>query len=237
MSAPLLRVPAGLATGRWQGGCTTRIGFPSAQAGDDSRRASREILARALGREAADFAWLKQMHGADVRIVEGRGLLGEADALLSNKPAAMLLISVADCCPVLLWQPRGKLFAAAHAGWRGLVAGVLPRTVETLVREGAEPSSLRAWIGPSISVEHFEVGDEVAEQFDSRFVRPAGDGRERPHVDLKAAARHELVEVGLEPEAIDVCPDCTYERADLYWSYRRDGGICGRLIAYLGLRA
>jgi hypothetical protein len=187
------------------------------------------------------FAWCKQVHGATVLQVEHPGYQGEGDALISTSPALGLLVSVADCLPVLLWDPSGKGFAVAHAGWRGLVAKVLPATVEALSRLGVSPESLRAWIGPSICVQHFEVGEEVAALFPAEFVSRRREWQ-RPHLDLKAFARRQLHEAGLSAiegrgpgasDSVTICPDCTHERAELYHSYRRDRGICGRHLAYL----
>ena len=227
---PLLRVGAGLAGPELMGGLTTRLGFSPRDADDErSRQRLRDELAAAIGRSSRNMAWCQQVHGAGVRLVEGPGAQGEADALICASGQQVLLVSVADCCPVLVWDGGGPCIAVAHAGWRGLVAGVLGQTLQALA-PFAPANSLRAWIGPSIGVAHFEVGEEVAAQFDAAFVR-RGPGK--PHVDLKAAAAAELARVGIPTRAIQVCPDDTYARADLYWSYRRDGGICGRHLGYL----
>ena len=118
-----------------------------------------------------------------------------------------------------------------------MVTGVIPATVDALENLGVKTSRLRAWIGPSIGIDRFEVGAEVAEQFESRFVRKASGLQKKAHVNLKAVAAEQLATAGLPQENISICPDCTHEREELYWSYRRDGGICGRQIAYLGMRA
>jgi hypothetical protein len=140
------------------------------------------------------------------------------------------LVSVADCCPVLLWDANSGVRAVAHAGWRGLVAGVLEATVEAMAQRGAQPAEIRAWIGPSIGPCCFEVGPEVAARFDPAAVQLRTP---RPHVDLRVASRSALAASGLDPARVGVCVDCTACRIDLYWSYRRDGGICGRHLAFL----
>ena len=236
---PLLRVDPWLIGPQVRGGLTTRVGFPSAGVGPDEddqarRAASRARLATALGVDPARMAWLKQVHGADVLGVERPGYQGEADALVSTDPSHVLLVSVADCGPVLLWDTAGPAFAVAHAGWRGVVRGVVERTVDALADLGATPSTLRAWVGPCIGPAHFEVGPEVAEQFAPEFVlAPDGSGRRRPHVDLPAAITARLRARGLSDDAVRASGDCTYELEDRYWSYRRDGGICGRQLGYL----
>lgn len=233
---PLLRCDPWLVSGEVRGGLTTRVGFPAAALGSEdeaARTEARALLGRILGADPARMVWLRQVHGATVHTVQGeRGLRGEGDALATSDRDAVLLVSVADCGPVLLWDTRGPAFAVAHAGWRGVVAGVVEATVDALVALGARPGDLRAWVGPCIGPVHFEVGPEVAAQFAPEHVREAGE-RGRPHVDLPGAIVQRLLDRGLGAPQVRACGDCTYERADLYWSYRRDGGICGRQLGFL----
>ena len=235
----LLRSDPWLINGPVRGGLTTRRGFPAAAQGSDdepARAMSREILGRALGTAPGRMAWLRQVHGTTVHTVEHeRGLRGEGDALVSGQSDAVLLVSVADCGPVLLWDAHGPAFGVVHAGWRGLVAGVVDATVRALTGLGARSADLRAWVGPCIGPEHFEVGWEVAELFDPADIRGQSE-RGRPLVDLPGAIRRRLLDSGLAPQFVRMCGDCTYARADLYWSYRRDGGICGRQLGYLARR-
>ncbi len=242
----MLRTTPGLCGPDFCGGLTTRLGFPKGDAPSprDGRARVREVLATALRAAPEHFAWCKQVHGAKVVEAKTAGFQGEGDALVSCDPSLGLLISVADCIPVLLWNPRAQgdqtaaeapsaaPFGVAHAGWRGLLAGVLPATVDALQRLGTPPSSLRAWIGPSICAEHFEVGEEVASLFPKSFVERRNEWP-KPHVDLKSYAVQQLLKAGLIAESVTVCPDCTYAQADFYHSYRRDQGICGRHLAYL----
>lgn len=233
---PVIRVlPPGLSQ-PFGGGMTTRLGFEGtpAEAGASARPRARGQLADLLGRPPSDLAWLAQVHGARVAVADGGGAQGEGDALVSADPGQVLVISVADCCPVLLWDGPSGVFGIAHAGWRGLVAGVLPATVGTMVRLGARAQTMRAWIGPSIGPCCFEVGEEVAGRFEADCVRPPGrDGRTRSHVDLRRAGVRALVKAGVDPGRIGAAPDCTACRDDLYWSYRRDGASSGRQLAFL----
>ena len=237
---PVLRVDPWIETQRTTGGMTTRAGFPAAGTGGDderSRAESRALLARGLGRAPAGVAWLRQVHGAEVVRASGGGHHGEADALVADDPSLTLVVSVADCAPVAVWDPKGPAFGIAHAGWRGAVAGVVEATVAALTELGAEPARLRAWVGPRIGADRFEVGPEVAERFDPNDVLPPdGDRRERPHVDLGGAIERRLARCGIAPDRVRRSADCTYDRDDLYWSYRRDGGLCGRQLAWIGRR-
>lgn len=213
---------------RWGAGLTTRVGYPSG--GEEGDRARlRDALSDSLGHPP--LAWLKQVHGNAVHVVDSPGLAGDGDALVTARPDLVLLVTVADCCPVLFWDERRGIHGAAHAGWRGLVAGILPATVQGLADAGAPPPDLRAWIGPAIGPCCFEVGPEVAARFPERFRHPRDP---RPHVDLPGAALAQLAELGLDPGRVEVAGDCTHCRDERYHSFRRDGGICGRHLGYVG---
>ena len=236
--SPLLRVEPWVLRAPVHCGMTTRVGFPAAGTGDDdrhSRAASRTLLARGLARAVEDMAWVKQVHGAAVLDAAHGGPRGEADALVTDDPNPVLLVSIADCAPVALWDPETTVRAIAHAGWRGAVAGVVEAAVDAMVARGASADRIAAWIGPRIGPAHFEVGPEVAERFDPEDVlAPGADGRVKPHVDLGAAIARRLARRGVAHVLRSA--DCTYAREDLYWSYRRDGGLCGRQIAWIAAR-
>jgi hypothetical protein len=177
---------------------------------------------------------LGQVHGAAVAFApwEGRP---EADAAVAASPGWLLGIQTADCLPVLLVDPKRRLVAAAHAGWRGTAAGVAGRAVAALVARGSRPEDLVAALGPGIGPCCYEVGDEVREAFSpsgAAFFRPGPNGR--PHLDLRAANARQLADAGLLPEALHHVADCTRCRADLYPSYRRDGRGAGRMISFVG---
>jgi YfiH family protein len=198
------------------------------------------LLQACLGCPDHRRAWVRQVHGC--QIIAGTGACAEhpeADALWTDQPGVLLTIRVADCLPVLLASRDGGAVAAAHAGWRGVVSGVLGRTVECLHRDaGVHPGSLLAAIGPAISVTHFEVGPEVADAFEAAGLAPAvhrqGYGP-KPHVDLAAAARLQLLAAGLGDDAIDLSHLCTVSNPDFY-SHRRDQGLTGRFAGVIATR-
>lgn len=165
----------------------------------------------------------------------------KADAIVTDDPDCMIAVRVADCCPVLLSSGDGRVVSAVHAGWRGTVAGVLSRAVETMRAIGA--TELRAAIGPCISARNFEVGPEVEADFAStfgkgRYIQPSTDPARAAagkfHADIPGALHHQLLEAGVSK--IDVIGLCTYERADLFFSHRRDRGVTGRMIGLIGPR-
>jgi YfiH family protein len=230
---PVLVSEPRLIAGRVRGGITTRRGFPSATApshDDPARAEGRRILARLTGSSETHMAWLRQVHGAGVIQVDRGGLAGSADGLVTTRAGLALLVAVADCGPVLLWDSTNEVIAAAHAGWRGTVAGIAEATIDAMCVAGAGREQIQAWIGPCIGVEAFEVGEEVASQFPDPCVDRS---RTKPHVDLSLAIRERLLAAGVGADRIRTAGQCTFEIADRYWSYRRDGGICGRQFAWI----
>jgi YfiH family protein len=149
---------------------------------------------------------------------------------------------VADCVPVLLSTPDGRTVAAVHAGWRGVVAGVVLRAAEAVrrLRAGGADGPLFAAIGPSIGFDAFEVGPEVAAVFAERFggdaaalLKPSRNSG-KSLVDLRSALRLQLRSVGLPAEAIDTTDRCTHRDADEFFSHRRDNGVTGRMAGLIG---
>jgi YfiH family protein len=184
-------------------------------------------------------AWLTQVHGAEV-VRLGAQLQANlmADAAVTRHPGRVCVIQVADCLPVLFAARDGSVVGAAHAGWRGLAAGVLEATVAAM---GVPPGQLWAWIGPGIGAAKFEVGPEVRESFVAA-AGPAGaaeieaafitNARGRWQCDLVALARQRLAACGLT--AIHGGQWCTFSDAESFFSYRRDGRS-GRMAALIWL--
>lgn len=207
--------------------------------GDDPRAVAdnRARLARAVGTLPV---WLEQVHGSDVHRAVGERVAGEgepaaiepcADASVTDVPGVALAVLTADCLPVLLADSAGRVVGAAHAGWRGLCAGVLERTVEAMRALLAHDAGLFAWLGPAIGPEAFEVGDEVRERFcdvDANAARAfvVGARTGRWLADLQLLARQRLERVGVD--RIDVERRCTLREARDFYSHRRDGR-CGRM--------
>ena len=170
----------------------------------------------------AEPAWLSQVHGTAVADLDAAGLHGPADAVVARCAGKVCAILTADCLPVVIATDTGEGVAAAHAGWRGLSAGVLEATVRAL---GAPPESLLAWLGPAIGPEHFEVGAEVRDV----FLRsdPESGGAFRPNTqgrfmaDLALLARRRLE--GLGVSRVYGGGQCTFGQSGRYFSHRRDG--------------
>jgi len=202
-------------------------------AGWEERAAGRARVAAALA-DRGRLHLLKQVHGTAVLAApwEGRP---EADAATADQPGIILGIETADCLPVLLVDPVRRRVAAAHAGWRGTAAGVTRAAVAALVAGGSQPQDLLAALGPGIGPCCYEVGPELVVAFGpggDAFFRPGP--RERLHLDVRAANVAQLRAAGVPEAQVHHVDDCTYCRADLYHSYRREGRGAGRMISYVG---
>lgn len=182
----------------------------------------------------AEPQWLKQVHGTRAVVLGSTDFapgVPEADAVIATQPGEICVIRTADCLPVLLCARDGSEVAAAHAGWRGLVAGVIDATV---ARMSTDAVDLIAWLGPAIAMPAFEVGAEVREAFGAaRFDcehRFAANSRGRWQADLFGLAADRLKVLGVAGvfgERI-----CTFDDPERFFSYRRDGET-GRLLSFI----
>jgi len=202
-------------------------------AGWETREDGRRRVGEALASRGRLFL-LTQVHGAAMHSAPWNGT-PEGDAALSGAEGLLVAVETADCLPILLVDPRRRAAAAIHAGWRGTALGVARRGVEALVADGSKAREILAGLGPGIGACCYEVGDDVREAFTKRgeaFFRAGRRGR--PHLDVRAANVTQLIDAGISPSHIHHVPDCTFCRADLYHSFRRDGKGAGRMINYVG---
>jgi polyphenol oxidase len=203
--------------------------------GDDAAHvaANRATLRKVLA-ASVEPIWLNQVHGTEVLnlgVAVPAALPVSADAAVTARAGVACVVMVADCLPVLFATRDGSRVGAAHAGWRGLAAGVLERTVHALGVPGEE---LRAWLGPCISRQHFEVGDEVRTEFVKQDAGAATlfdrNARGRWQADLVGLARRRLGSLGIAD--IEGGKWCTHSDRERFYSHRRDGKG-GRLAALI----
>lgn len=162
-----------------------------------------------------------------------RDVLEGIDALMTNLPGVCIGVSTADCIPIILYDPEHHAASVIHSGWRGTVANIAGVAVTSMqVAYHSRPEALKAVIGPGISLEHFEVGDEVYEQFAAAGYPMAQIARryEKWHIDLWACCRLQLQDMGLKAENIQTAGICTYGHSDDYFSARRLGVDSGRIL-------
>jgi YfiH family protein len=184
--------------------------------------AANRLLLREAAHLPAEPLWLEQVHGTSVIRHPGDAVVARADASVAFEPERVCAVMTADCLPVVLVDRAGTRVGVAHAGWRGLLDGVIGATVATL---GSAPAEVHAWLGPAIGPDAFEVGDEVRSAFVARnpaaadqFVR---NQRDRFQADLYGLARLALAAAGVT--SVHGGTWCTHGEPERFFSFRRDG--------------
>ena len=210
--------------------------FDLAPAGESPVGTPREIAEASLERFAAAFGGRRsvetvtQVHGAAVATTPVTPD-AKADAIIVGDSMTIAAVRTADCVPILIGCPRTGLAAAVHAGWRGIVADVAGAAVDRLRACGAEPRTMLAAIGPAIGTEAFEIGAEVAREFETaRLGEFVHGGPGRSTADLHGAAVARLLAAGMERERIDGEPLCTASD-HRFFSHRRDPDRAGRHLS------
>ena len=182
---------------------------------------TNEARARLRAHLPAEPSWLRQVHGT---VVVRSGEAGPADGVFTREKGQVCVVTIADCMPVLLADEKGEGVAAAHAGWRGLAAGVIESAIDAL---GLPGERLLAWLGPAIGPRVYEVGDEVRAAFIERDARAAGAFvPTRPGhwlLDLYAVARQRLQAKGVR--RVSGGGFCTYSQQEKFFSFRRTGAL------------
>ncbi|MBO0930316.1 peptidoglycan editing factor PgeF [Fibrella aquatilis] len=182
----------------------------------------------------ADLASSYQVHGTAIRVaLQGERTHG-FDALITNKPGLLVGVTVADCTPILVYDPQNKAVAAIHSGWRGTVGGIVTDTLALMQTEfGTNPVHCLAYVGTCIDDCNFEVSDDVAAQFAPHRQRPASQPG-KAFVDLKQANADQLREAGVPESQIELSPYSTVTHNTDYFSHRLEKGITGRMLAVIG---
>ncbi len=195
-------------------------------------RENRKQLCQELGFKDNRLAYPKQTHSADVHIVSDEYHRHEGDALVAIQPGWLLGVTVADCVPVLLYDPQSKMYAAVHSGWRGSAQNITDMAIAKAVREfRIDPRNLYAWIGPAAGAESYEVGVDVVSQFNPRYSRPKNE--DTWLFDNKSVVRDQLINSGVEQDHIEVSGLDTITNQELH-SARRDGDDSGRMLVAIG---
>lgn len=200
--------------------------------GDDPAQVA-ENRKRLRARLPGDPVWLRQVHGT--RCVDAGAVAPgtEADAAISRQPGVVCAVLTADCLPLLLCDDAGTVVGVAHAGWRGLLSGVIEATVAAM----ATPAErLQAWLGPAIGAQSFEVGDEVRTQFMAHNLAAKAafvvGNPGKWQCDIHLLARQRLVALGVR--RIASADFCTVRDRESFFSYRRDG-VTGRMASLIWL--
>lgn len=211
--------------------------------GDDAARVAenRARVAAAAGFDVGQLQVTKHVHGTSVwRVGEPLPEPPEFDGLVCDRRGPVLGAFAADCVPILFADPVARVCGAAHAGWRGALAGVAERVVERMVEAGARADDIVVALGPSIGPCCFEVGAEVVDAFRGRIGELPGlvvRGPRKDHVDLRVALTWSLAQAGVDRARVDAEPPCTRCHPDRFFSYRRDGFGGGVHMGFIGLTA
>lgn len=208
----------------WPHGFFTRVASAPPQA-----------LAESLNLPGSAYS-LKQVHSDTVHpapVEPG----SQGDALWTDQSGASVWVCSADCTPVLLADPQKKLVAAVHAGWRGTAQEILPKTIQALVRAGADPAALRCVLGPAIGGPVYQVSVSVAEAVTGTIPDAAAALHTDPEpgkirLDVREVNRQQARSAGIPEQQISICPVCTFETPQWLYSYRREGA--GR-VQYSGI--
>jgi purine-nucleoside/S-methyl-5'-thioadenosine phosphorylase / adenosine deaminase len=196
-----------------------------------------------IGR-ASRVARLKQVHGAVVHTVGigGASAAPRGDGLVTAESGVVLAVLTADCVPILMFDPKRRIAGALHAGWRGILAGIVVAGVGAMERLGADPARVRAALGPSIGPCCFEVDTKLAGRFgreiagSDRYRRPGRPGK--AYLDLRAIVSDQLLRAGVRAEAVTMAGPCTRCAGERYFSRRAAaGGITGLQLSFIGFRA
>lgn len=233
---------------------TTRIGGVSesnfaslnlaAHVGDDPRHVeeNRALLEASLP-QGIKLQWLNQIHSTDVVAIDHAGQEITADAVITRQENLVCAVQTADCLPLFVSSLAGDEVAMIHAGWKGLAAGIIENTIQTM---SSEPKDLAVWLGPAIGPCHFEVGSEVRELFLSASTSNNNHNNalkdcfaptqqaDKYMADLYALAKIKLAWLGVE--SVSGGSHCTHCDADQFFSYRRDG-VTGRMLNLIYIEA
>jgi YfiH family protein len=208
---------------------------------------NRSTLLNAFDLPLHHLLQVKQVHGNDVVVIDKQNYdvshfqHVEADAIITNQPGLMLAVTVADCYPLMVFEPEQRVAAVIHAGWRGAANGLIGKTIDAMVNEfDCRTEAMLVAVGPGISAEHYEVGKDVREGFRNgtghwdEIASEVEFGKWR--VDLQKSCLLQLEQAGVKKKNIDCADACTWNQRELFFSYRRDAGTTGRQMGFVLFR-
>lgn len=212
---------------------------------------NRQILARMWYMDDKDFIVPHQTHGTKVLIIDEEfqqmnssakieALYG-IDATITNLENIFLCATTADCVPVLIYDKEKKIIAAVHAGWRGIVQGIIENSVSKMKKTfQADPSDFIVTVGPSVSLKNYEIGEEVVSEFAKMKIDLTNSSRlnrktNKLHIDLKQIIHNKLVKLGVPSSQIETSNLCTFDNDELFFSARRQSIHCGRMLSGIKL--
>tara|TARA_B100001250_G_scaffold349884_1_gene321335 strand:- start:71 stop:739 length:669 start_codon:yes stop_codon:yes gene_type:complete len=193
----------------------------------------RKAFAKKVGFNSQNLIVPTQTHSTNVNFVSTAKVIRNCDGIFTNGKNITCSIQVADCMPIFVAHLTKNVFGLVHAGWRGLVNGILEESSKLIIENGYRLPDFEIIIGPSIQKCCFEVRDDIVQRFKSEFVIQT-DENGKYKVDLQKYALSVLTDSGFEESKIKFISECTYCLKEKYHSYRRDGKNSGRMIGLIG---
>jgi YfiH family protein len=176
----------------------------------------------------------KQVHGDRIEIITNAETVSESDAMITDRPGLGLAISTADCNSIFIYEPKNKIIAAVHSGWRGTQKRILNKVLVILKEEfKLSAGNLICYLGPSISQKNYEVGKEVANLFDKKYLKSDSG---KIFLDVTRVNYDILINSGVKKENVQVSNLCSFENKNLLHSYRRDGLKSGRALGVIAIK-
>jgi YfiH family protein len=207
----------------------------SYRVGDDPPNVAenRKRLFETLGFTESGSAIPHQCHSSNIQIVSEPGQYETCDGLITEVVDLPLVVTVADCLPIVLFEPVRRVIGLVHAGWRGTTQGIAAEAVGLMAKQwGVTASEIVAYLGPSAGVCCYEVGGDVAQLFSLDEIEQRND---RLYLDLKRSNVDQLVSCGIKEDNIEVSPFCTICNPQLFHSHRREKSLSGRMMAVVSL--
>ena len=197
-------------------------------------RKNHSIFYRYSGVDENNTAIMKQVHGNEVVVVNRGGVYPETDGLITSSCGVLLGVKVADCIPLLLYDPVHEVAGAIHCGWRSIVSGIAEQALSKMKEDmGTRPEEVIAVMGPSAGSCCYEIGGDTAGYLKSASII-SRDGK--LYGDLKAELSFHLLRAGLNGNNIEIISDCNICNENLYFSHRRNGLYSGRMMGYIMIR-
>ncbi len=197
-----------------------------------SSKGGRSLFAKKNGYYFKNLIIPEQKHSINVSFCHDAGTISNCDGVFTNNIQNACSIQVADCMPIFFCHCRLPVFGAVHAGWRGLVDGILGVTSNLLSNKEYNLSDFEVIIGPSIQKCCFEVKDDILSNFNKNFIKYSHNNITK--IDLQGHAVHDLVNIGFDKSKIIKMGECTFCEKDRFHSYRRDGSCSGRMFGIIG---
>ena len=194
---------------------------------------SRIEIANILGQTSQNLAIPLQTHSTNVRYIDKPGEVENCDGLIAHESNLVLSLQTADCIPIFLFDEVTGLRGLIHAGWRGIVGGIVKNAIEVMVAHQSKAEDIKVALGPSICKKCFEVGSEVAAKFETKYKNKGL--KDKWLVDLHGKVKCQLLDLGIILLNIKSSHICSYENKD-YCSYRRDSVAAGRMFSFMGVK-